>query len=129
MIILMGDFNAKVGSVHLDSNGVVGKYGFGQRNERGVRLVNCCGLNDMIITNTQFKQSKESRCCTWEAPNGIDNNQINYIMISGKWRGSIRNSRAYPSAYIGSDHQLVMANLKLKLKRTSRRTQSIMQIS
>jgi len=117
MIILMGDFNAKVGNVHLDSNGVVGKFGFGQRNERGDRLVNFCGLNDLIITNTQFKQSKDSRCWTWEAPNGIDHNQIDYIMISRKWRGSIRNSRAYPSADVGSDHQLVMANLKLKLKR------------
>src|SRR5664279_1505412 len=38
-------------------------------------------------------------------------------MISKKWRGSLRNSRAFPSADVGSDHQLVLANVKLKLKR------------
>ena len=35
MIILMGDFNVKVGNVHLNSNGVVGKFRFGRRNKRG----------------------------------------------------------------------------------------------
>ena len=29
---------------------------------------------------------------------------------------SVQNSRAFPSADCGSDHQLVMANIKLKLK-------------
>ena len=120
IIILMGDFNAKVGSYHQDSNGVAGKFGYGQRNERGDRLIEFCGLNDLIITNTLFKQSKDSRCWTWMSPNGIDCNQIDYIMISRKGRGSVRNSRAYLSADIGSDHQLVMANIKLKLKRNLR---------
>jgi hypothetical protein len=95
---------------------VVDKFALGHRIERGDRLVNFCGLSDLIITNTQLKQSKDSRYRTWEAPDGTDCNQINCIMISRKWRGSIRNSRAYPSTDIGSDHQLVMANLKLKLK-------------
>ncbi len=30
--------------------------------------------------------------------------------------GSVQNSRSYPSADCGSDHQLVMAGIKLKLK-------------
>jgi hypothetical protein len=30
--------------------------------------------------------------------------------------GSVTNSRSFPSAGIGSDHQLVMANIKLKLR-------------
>jgi hypothetical protein len=117
LIILMGDFNAKVGSQFQDTNGVVGKFGYGQRNARGDRLVEFCGLNELIITNTQFKQSKDNRYWTWLAPNGIGRNQIDYIMISKKWRGSVRNSRSFPSADIGSDHQMVLANLKLKLKR------------
>jgi len=121
LIILMGDFNAKVGSQQGNSNGAVGKFGFGQRNERGERLEEFCTLNDLIIANTQFKQSKSSRCWTWQSPNGVDQNQIDYIMISRKGRGSLRNCRAFPSADVGSDHQLVMANLKLKLKRNQKR--------
>jgi len=37
-------------------------------------------------------------------------------MVSRRWRSSIVNARAYPSANVGSDHQLVIANLRLKLK-------------
>ncbi len=81
-----------------------------------------CTLNELVIANTQFKQSKPSRCWTWQSPNGVDQNQIDYIMVSRKLRGSLRNCRAYPSADVGSDHQLVMANLKLKLKRNHKRS-------
>ena len=61
MIILMGDFNAKVGKGHVDSNGVVGNFGFGHGNERGDRLVDFCWLNNLIITNTKFKQVQASQ--------------------------------------------------------------------
>ena len=30
--------------------------------------------------------------------------------------GGVRNSRAFPSADVGSDHQLIMMNVRLKLK-------------
>jgi len=43
-------------------------------------------------------------------------NQIEYILVSRNGRGRIKNSRAYPSADIGSDHQLLLANLKFKLR-------------
>jgi len=44
-----------------------------------------------------------------------DSDQIDFILVSRNGRGSIRNCRAYPSADIGSDHQILLANLKLKL--------------
>lgn len=37
-------------------------------------------------------------------------------MINSKWKSSINNSRSFPSADIGSDHQLVIANLRLRFK-------------
>jgi len=42
--------------------------------------------------------------------------KIDHILISSKWRSSVTNSRAYPSADVGSDHQLLIANIRLKLK-------------
>jgi len=41
---------------------------------------------------------------------------IDHILINNKWRRCTNNSRAFPSADIGSDHQLLMANIRLKLK-------------
>ena len=37
-------------------------------------------------------------------------------MISSKWKRCVTNSRSFPSADIGSDHQLVLANVKLKIQ-------------
>jgi hypothetical protein len=116
-VVLMGDFNAKVGDSECAANSVIGKFGYGNSNARGEQLLNFCGINDLVIANTLFKQGKESRSWTWESPDGRTHNQIDYVMVSRKWRSSIMNARAYPSADVGSDHQLVIANLKLKLKR------------
>jgi len=115
-LILMGDFNAKVGAGDENTRAVIGRYGIGQRNERGDRLLDFCYVNNLCITNTRFKQAKISRCWTWESPDRRTHNQIDYIIVSQKLIGSIRNSRAFPSADCGSDHQLVMANIRLKWK-------------
>ncbi|GFO22294.1 craniofacial development protein 2-like [Plakobranchus ocellatus] len=49
-VIIMGDFNAKVGEQRMDD--VVGPHGLGQKNERGERLVEWAQRNDVIIGNT-----------------------------------------------------------------------------
>jgi len=41
---------------------------------------------------------------------------IDHNLISSKRRSSYTNSRAYPSADVGSDHQLLIANIRLKVK-------------
>ena len=50
-IIIMGDFNAKVGQGQLKDSGL-GPHGLGQRNERGERLLNFCKINNFSILNT-----------------------------------------------------------------------------
>ena len=54
LLIIMGDFNAKVGIGDEDSRQVMGKFGIGQRNDRGERLIDFCYTNDLFITNTAF---------------------------------------------------------------------------
>ena len=80
-------------------------------------MIDFCYANNLCITNTRFKQSKINRIWTWESPDGKTRNQIDYIMISKKLAGSVQYSRAFPSADCGSDHQLVLAGIKFKLKR------------
>ena len=71
----------------------------------------------MFIANTWFQQRKPNRLWTWESPDGVTNNQIDYVIVSKKWRSSVTNCRAFPGADVGSDHQLVIVNFRLKLKR------------
>lgn len=60
----MADWNAKVGKVRVEE--VVGPYGLGTPNERGVRLVQFCQENNLTVTNTWFKTLKP-RLDTWKS--------------------------------------------------------------
>ena len=50
----MGDYNAKIGTEGTDAVGVLGKYGNGPRSERGDKLIDFCGVNELCIANTLF---------------------------------------------------------------------------
>jgi len=66
LIIIMGDFNAKVGRDWRTWRGVIGKHGYGEENERGERLLHFCLDNGLEIVNTVFYQRKAKRKWTWE---------------------------------------------------------------
>ena len=70
-----------------------------------------------------------SRRITWTAPDGIARNQIDYILIDKKCASSINGhkTRSFPGADIGSDHNLVMLTMKLKLKRIKKTPQTRMK--
>lgn len=55
--ILLGDLNAKVGSTLHDDQlrDIVGKYGLGERNERGEVWLQFCAENSLTIMNTCFQ--------------------------------------------------------------------------
>ena len=42
---------------------------------------------------------------------------IDFIIVNRRWETSVSMCRAFPKADVGSDHQLVMAAVKIKLKR------------
>ncbi|CAH1258964.1 Hypp2118 [Branchiostoma lanceolatum] len=119
MVLVAGDFNAKVGAGR-DEKEVCGPFGLGTANERGERLVEFCQDNGLYITNTGFKHHARRRY-TWQAPGGRYRNQIDYILINRRWSKCVTNSRSYPGLDCGSDHNAVIATLKLRIKRNSQR--------
>lgn len=116
--ILLGDFNAKVGKGRNDK--YIGEYGLGTRNERGDRLVQFCQEEEMIITNTFYKLPNR-RLYTWKSPRDNDQNpvrnQIDYILINTRYRNNIKSVKTYPGADVSSDHNPLVAQMEIKLKR------------
>ena len=116
--ILLGDFNAKVGEdQHENWSTVVGQYGLGTANGRGLQLLQFCAINDLLIVNTIYRHSNKIRV-TWISPDGNNRNQIDFIIIQSSWKSKVKNSSAYHSASIGSDHFMVIANIKLQCQTT-----------
>ena len=45
-----------------------------------------------------------------------------YILCSQRWRSSIQSAKARPGADCGSDHELLIAKFRLKLKKVGKTT-------
>lgn len=112
-VIVMGDFNAVVGEGSDDK--VIGKYGLGKRNERGQRMSEFCKKNQLVVTNTWFKQ-EERRRYTWKKPGDTGRYQIDYILARQRYRNGVKCCKSYPGADVGSDHNLVAMKMSVNFK-------------
>ena len=119
VLFIRGDWNAKVGSPELPR--LQGKSGLGVQNEAGQRLTEFCQENALVIANTFFQQHKR-RLYTSTSPDGQHRNQIDYILCSQRWRSSIQSTKTRQENDCGSDHELLIAKFRLKLKKVGKTT-------
>ena len=69
----------------------------------------------------KIKEHKR-RLYTWTSSDGQYRNQIDYILCSQRWRNSIQLAKTRPGADYGSDHELLTAKFRLKLKKVGKTT-------
>ena len=119
VLFFVGDWNAKVGSQYIP--GVTGKFGLGVQNEAGKRLTDFCQKNKQVTANTLFQQHKR-RLHTRMSPDGQYRNQNDYILCSQRWRSCIQLAKTRSRADCGSDHELLIAKFRLKLKKIGKTT-------
>ena len=80
-----------------------------------------CQENALVIANTLFQQHKR-RLYMWTSPDGQYRNQIDYILCSQRWRSSIQSAKTRLEADCGSDHELLIAKFRVKLKKVGKTT-------
>ena len=100
------------------------EFGLGIWNEAGQRLVEFCQENALVIANTLFQQHKR-RLYTWASPDGQHWNQTDYILCSQRWRTAIQSTKTRRGADRGSDHELLIAKFRLKLKKVGKSTRPL----
>ena len=118
ILFVQGDWNAKVGpDAYTNWAGTTGRFGTGETNDRGLQLLEFAKRHRLTLANTLHPQ-KLSRTTTWHSPNGKVHNQIDFILAPQRFKSSINKAktRTFPGADIGSDHDLVMTSVRLKLK-------------
>ena len=121
VLFIVGDWNAKVGSQEIP--GVTGKFSLGVQNEAGQRLIEFCQEKALVIANTLFQQHE--RLYTWTSPDGKYQNQIDYILCSQRWRSSIQSAKPRLGVDCSSDHELLIAKFRLKLKKVGKTTRPL----
>ena len=58
VLFVIGDWNAKVGSQ--ETPGVTGKFGLGIRNEAGLRLIEFCQENALVIAKPSCNNTEKT---------------------------------------------------------------------
>ena len=84
-----------------------------------VKLIEFCHENVLVIANTLFQQHKR-RLYTWTSLDCQHWNQIDYILFSQRWRSSIQSVKTRLGADCGSDHELLIAKFRFKLRKVEK---------
>ena len=104
---------------------VTGKFVLQVQNEAGQRLIiEFCQENTLVIANTLFQQHKV-RLYTWTSPDGQYQNQIDYILCTQRWRSFIQSAKTRLEPDCGSNHELLIAYFRHKLKQVGKTTRPL----
>ena len=87
----------------------------------GQRLIKFYQENTLVIANTLFQRHKR-RLYMWTSPDGQYRNQSDYIFCSQRWGSSIQSAKIRLEADCGSNHELLIAKFRLKLKKVGKTT-------
>ena len=101
--------------------GVTGKFSLEIQNKTGQRLTEFFQENTLVIANTLFQKHKW-QIYTGTSPNGQYQYQIDYTLCSWRWRMFIQSAEKRPGADCYSDHELLIAKYRLKLKKVGKTT-------
>ncbi|VDP74445.1 unnamed protein product [Schistosoma curassoni] len=85
LTILMGNFNAKVGTDNTGYEDIMGRHGLGERKENGERFANLCAFNKLVIGGTIFPHKRIHKT-TWTSSDHSTQNQIDHICINKKMK-------------------------------------------
>ena len=89
IIVMTGDFNARVGNNNQDIERVMGRHGMpcDKENENGQLLIELCGKHCLVIGGTIFPHN-EGHKVMWISPDKDkqEGNQTDHTCISRNWR-------------------------------------------
>lgn len=114
ILVVMGDFNAQIGPVNTNLEGIMGTHALGRKTDNGEIFLGMCAANNLVVGGSLFPHKRIHKV-TWESPDLVTENQIDHITISRKWRGSLLDVRNRRGADLASDHHLLVATMRIKL--------------
>ena len=104
-LLLLGDFNARVGRNKHAWPGVLGSHGHGKENSNGLLLLSLCSEENLAITNTVFKH-KDVHRVTWMHPRSKHWHKLDYMITRHQDLSEILDTRAMRGADCWTDHVL-----------------------
>ena len=119
-LLIMGDFNARVGKDQASWKRILGSQGVGKMNANGLLLLSKCAEHELCITNTVFRQADKLKT-TWMHPRSKQWHLIDYIIVRQRDLRDVCITRAMRGADCWTDHRLIRAVLKLHIASAQRK--------
>ena len=117
MVIIMGNFNACIGSNFVSHISVIGPHGLGECDENGMRLLDFCMSNKLLIINTWF-QHKPLYQATWyrHCDHSRPCHMMDFVLIISRFCSSVLDTQVFLSTYYVSEHEMVVPSWDFRLR-------------
>ena len=123
--ILLGDFNAHIGTDNETWKGVIGRHGEPAFNENGGNLLHLCCSNGLCIMNTFF-QHRGVHKYTWYKPSMVRKSLIDFYIVLSDLFSEVLDVRVKRGIQLSTDYHFVVCSLQFskpwlnrKLRRSS----------
>lgn len=110
-VLILGDFNARVGRDSEALKGVLGRRGIGNCNDNGRLLLEVC--REHQFTNVTFQQ-RDSLKTTWMHPRSKQWHLLDYVLVRQRDQKDALHTTLMPTTECQTDHRLVRCKLKLQ---------------
>nr|VZI32590.1 unnamed protein product [Spirometra erinaceieuropaei] len=114
-LIVLGDFNARVGTDHTAWRGVLGPHGLRGSNDNGLLLLRTCAEHRLILTNTFFCLPEREKA-TWRHPRSRQWHLLDYVLVRRRDQQDVLVTKAIAGADGWTDHRLVISKMRIRLQ-------------
>jgi len=119
-LIVLGDFNARIGSDSKIWGNVMGKHGVGNINSNGHRLLSLCSKIGLFVTNTLF-QLKHKHKTTWMHPRSKHWHLLDHVLVKAVDLQDVQITKVMRGAECWTDHRLVRTLLRIRIRTPARK--------
>ena len=109
LLLILGDFNARVGRGGQEASMVLGPYGPPETNQAGERLVEFCEEHDLVISSTYHPKAARG---TWQHPPSRKWYLIDHVINKQKDAALVSQAIPIIPAECHTDHRLMRAKIK-----------------
>nr|VZI50230.1 unnamed protein product [Spirometra erinaceieuropaei] len=114
-LIVLGDFNARVGRDHTAWRGVLGPNVLRGSNDNGLLLLRTCADGRLTLTSTFFCLPEREKA-TWRHPRSRQWHLLDYVLVRRRDQRDVLVTKAIAGADGWTDHRLAISKMRIRLQ-------------